>query len=183
MKFAKIHYFGVDISLKHLQLGIKRILPNNLKVQFVRSSANSNVFADNSLDIVFSLAALHHLQLDLVIERLSKALKPTGLLVLCEPSDKNLPAKIGRRLISRDFFTEGEKPISPNQIKLLASKYSLKLIYEHGFDFITTPLGYLIEILKLPKPIAVCSYYIFRAVDYFINSPSLNYCFVEIYKK
>jgi SAM-dependent methyltransferase len=184
MRFEKVYYFGADISLKQLQSAAKRkILPNKWEGQFIRASANIPLFTSNSLDIVFSVAALHHLKLDPVIEWVAKSLKSNGLFIVYEPSDKNPVAKIGRKLISPDFFTEDERPISPNQVKQIASYCGLRLVYENGFDFLTIPLAYLIEILKMPTPVAFCAYYVSRLVDYFIRSPSLNYYFLQIYKK
>jgi SAM-dependent methyltransferase len=184
VKFGKVYYFGADISLKQLQSAAKKkILPNKWEGQFIRASANIPLFSSNSLDIIFSVAALHHLKLDLVIEWVSKSLKSDGLFIVYEPSDRNPVAKIGRKLISPDFFTEDERPIPPNQVKQMASHCDLQLVYEQGFDFLTLPLAYLIEILKMPKPVTFCAYYISRLVDCFVRSPSLNYYFLHIYKK
>ena len=183
LEFSKVNYVGVDISLNELQLGVKRRLPDNWEAQFVRTSVNVPVFNENSINIIFSASVLHHLELESVMKWLSKSLKSKGLFILYEPSDRNPLAKIGRKLIDPNFFTESERPISANQVKQLAYKYNLKLIFEKGLHFLTVPLGYLFGILNLPKQVVYCIYPISRLFDYIITSPSWSYSFIQIYKK
>jgi SAM-dependent methyltransferase len=65
------------------------IIPDNWNIRFIRASANMGLFKENSLDIVFSASALHHLELNAVVEWVSKSLKPNELLILHEPSSGN----------------------------------------------------------------------------------------------
>jgi SAM-dependent methyltransferase len=185
INFAKVDYLGMDISL-HSMLRCEEVstsrLPPNWKVQFVRASANMSLFKDNSLDIVFSTSALHHLHVDDVIKWISKSLKSGGLFILNEPSEMNPIAKLGRKVI-RDLNTKGEKPLLPKKIRKIASEYNLHLRYEKGLHFLSGPLMYCVEILHLPTPLSVFSYYLSRLFDRFIFSPSWNYSFVQVYRR
>jgi hypothetical protein len=42
---------------------------------------------------------------------------------------------------------------------------------------------YCVEILHLPTPFSVFSYYLSRLFDRFIFSPSWNYSFVQVYRR
>jgi SAM-dependent methyltransferase len=185
VNFAKVDYVGMDISL-HSMLRCEEVstsrLPPGWKVQFVRASANMSLFKDNSLDIVFSTSALHHLHVDDVIKWISKSLKSGGLFILNEPSEMNPFAKLGRKVI-RNFHTKGEKPLLPENIKKIANKYNLYLSYEKGLHFLSGPLMYCVEILHFPMPFSVFSYYVSRIFDHFMFSPSWNYSFVQVYRR
>ncbi len=181
LKFSNVSYVGADISIKRMQLS--RQVPHNWQVQFVRTSALQPLFKDDSMDIIFAATAFHHISpYDSVIPWISKSLKHNGLLILDDFSDKNPLTVIGRKLF-HGYLAEGKKPIYPNEIKEVASKHNLQLVYEKGLHFLTGILQHVIAILKLPKAVAVCAYHISRFIDYFVISPSWNYSFIQIYRK
>jgi SAM-dependent methyltransferase len=185
INFAKVDYVGIDISLLSMlrcdEFSISA-LPPSWRVQFVRASANTSLFKHNSLDIVFSTSALHHLRVDEVIKWASNSLKHGGLFILNEPSEMNPFAKLGRKVV-RDFHTKGEKPLRPENIKKIATKHNLHLRYEKGLHFLSGPMMYCVEILHFPTPFSILSYYISRLFDRFIFSPSWNYSFVQVYRR
>lgn len=180
--FFEVEYIGIDVSLKLLEEAIKRKLPNNWKVLFLRASANEGIFKENSLDIIFCSSALHHMQTNAIIKWISSSLKPGGLFILNEPSDKNPFAKIGRRVV-HNLNTEGERPLVPSEVKQIAAHNNLELRYEKGKDFLVGPIWYLMGIFNLPKLISLSFYYPLHFIDSFIRSPNLNYSFIQIYKK
>jgi SAM-dependent methyltransferase len=183
--FAKVDYVGIDISLQSMlrcEEISTGILPLSWKVQFVRASANTSLFKDNSLDIVFSTSALHHLDVNNVIKWISKSLKYGGLFILNEPSEMNPFARLGRKIV-RDFHTKGEKPLLPQNITKIASEYNLNLRYEKGLHFLSGPLMYCVEILHFPPPFSIFSYYVSRLLDRFVCSPSWNYSFIQVYRR
>jgi SAM-dependent methyltransferase len=185
INFSKVDYVGIDISLQSMltcEEMYAGILQPSWKVQFVRASANTSLFKDNSLDMVFSTSALHHLDVNNVIKWISKSLKFGGLFILNEPSEMNPFAKLGRKVV-RDFHTKGEKPLLPKKITKIASEYNLHLKYEKGLHFLSGPLMYCVEILHLPTPFSVFSYHVSKLFDRFIFSSSWNYSFVQVYRR
>jgi SAM-dependent methyltransferase len=183
MDFRSVTYIGTDISLKSLVYGVKnyRVPPNWVR-QYVRASANVPIFRSNSMDLVLSLGALHHLSADSAVRWIARSMKKGGLFIMQEPSHKNPFAKIGRKLI-RGANTEDEKPLDPSYITNLSYRCGLRLIFERGMDFLTGPMAYLLGMIRLPDRINNLLYYFGRSVDYFFRSPSLNYRFLQIYKK
>lgn len=182
LEFAEIKYFGADVSIKRLLIGTGRKPPNGWSTQFLRTSANKPIFNDNSIDIVFSAAALHHLDAEVAIELISRSIKPGGLFILNEPSLNNPFARVGRKMI-KGFHTKGEKPLLPRETRQAAVRNKLNLVYEKGFQFFTGPLEYLVGMAKPPKPIVIFSYYFGRMVDSLVSSVSLNYSFIQIFQK
>jgi SAM-dependent methyltransferase len=185
LDFAFVDYVGIDVSSKLMSMYksfLDRELPKKWKIQFIRASANKSIFKDSSLDIVFSASALHHLEVDSVINWISKALKPGGLFILNEPSEMNPFAKIGRKII-RDFHTKGEKPLLPDKLNRICQQKNLCLRYEKGLHFLTGPLEYLVGIFKFPDALSISTYNFSRCFDKLVTSPSWNYSFVQMYKK
>jgi SAM-dependent methyltransferase len=182
--FQNVNYVGVDVSMKAMRTRVEtdQAPPDNWNIFFLRGSANTRLFREGSLDIAFSASALHHLNLNTVIEWLAKCLKPNGALILHEPNSSNAFAKIGRKLI-RDYHTKGEKPIHPEDVTQLAHKYNLALIYENGLHYLTGSLQYLMGILEFPIQISSRVYQMSRYLDTLVTSPSRNYSFVQAYKK
>jgi SAM-dependent methyltransferase len=105
LEFLSVDYVGIDISEKLMQIALKQPRPANWNMQFVTcSSANLDIFRNDSLDLVISASSLHHLDLTCVLKWTSKSLEKNGLLVLNEPSARNPFAKIGHKLI-KGFHT------------------------------------------------------------------------------
>jgi SAM-dependent methyltransferase len=183
INFTEVDYVGIDLSLQSMTefKGMKEILPN-WKIRFVRASANTGLFSDSTLHMVFSTSALHHLRLTDVIKWTSKSLKRGGLFILNEPSELNPFAKLGRKFV-RDFHTKGEKPLHPKKIRKIANEYGLQLRYEKGLHFLSGPMMYLVEILHLPMPFSILAYSVSKVFDGLIISPSWNYSFVQVYRR
>jgi len=184
LEFETVYYIGIDLSMKTMQLRytVERSPPASWKVFFFRTSANKSIFKENSLDIVFSASALHHLDVPSVMEWISKSLKPNGLLILHEPNNSNTLAKLARKF-ARNFHTKGEKPILPKDLTQIAYKNNLVLVYEKGLHYFSGSLQYLMGILRMPSPFAFCVYQVSRVLDNLITSPVRNYSFVQVYRK
>jgi len=132
LDFATVDYVGIDVSSKFMSMYdvlLNRELPKSWRIQFVRASANESIFKDSSLDIVFSASSLHHLEVNAVINWISKALKAGGLFILNEPSEMNPFARIGRKIV-RDYHTKSEKPLLPSKLNRICQQHSLRLKYE-----------------------------------------------------
>jgi SAM-dependent methyltransferase len=184
LQFGNVDYIGIDLSVKSMKLCLTGSyhIPKNWNVRFIKGSAETGIFKENSLDIVFSASALHHLNLFSVMKWIGKSLKPNGILILHEPSSKNPFAKVGRKFI-HDFHTKGEKPIEPSSIRQLSHEHNLSLVYEKGLHFLTGSIQYLVGKVRAPFPLVFCIYHLSRYIDSIILSPSFNYSFIQAYIK
>lgn len=173
-------YYGIDISIDWMKKHVT--VPDNWKFVFLKNDVNKlDCLKDDSFELILSFSALHHFKTD-VIERVSKLLKNGGFFVLREPSLKNPFAAIGRKLI-KDYNTENELPLLPNEIKKIANSNNLELIYERGFHFITGPLQYLLGMINMPKIISIPLFHVGSFIDGIIRSPAWSYDFIHVYVK
>ena len=175
--FSAVDYLGIDISLEMMKLARRRAMPDNWNIYFARTSGNVCVFKESSFDIICLISVLHHFEPAKIIQCVSRSLKHGGLFIVNEPSERNPFAKIGRKL------GIGYGAFLPSRIKDLALHNDLDLVYEKGLHFLTWPLYYILLSARPPKPLAAFAYYMAKAVDSLVKSPSLNYCFIQIYKK
>src|SRR6516165_5718196 len=81
------HLWGIDISEDLLRLGQRRLAVSGRagSATFIAGSAHDMPFPDGSIDVVFGIAILHHLDLDLVSREVRRVLKPGGRAIFQEP--------------------------------------------------------------------------------------------------
>lgn len=91
------HVIGIDYSEEAIKIAnsIRKTLPkkNQEKVTFIRVDATKMNFKENEFDCVIALDVFEHLtksQLNLVLKRLSKILKPEGILFVHTGANKKL---------------------------------------------------------------------------------------------
>jgi SAM-dependent methyltransferase len=167
----KVDYYGADISLKIMQAGLKRTyIPKTWKVNFFRTTVDKQLFADKSLDVLFSSAALHHLELRSPIEWMARTLKHGGLLIVYEPSQNNIFASIGRKLVPA-INTGGEHPLDHMEVQRLMRKNGFELLHERGLFYLSGPLAYLVSMMHSPLWLSKAIYAISRCIDKMVKSP------------
>jgi ubiquinone/menaquinone biosynthesis C-methylase UbiE len=179
----RVDYYGVDISLKIMQAGLKRThIPNTWKVNFFRATADKQLFANNSLDVLFSASALHHLELRASIAWIARTLKHMGLLIIYEPSQNNIFARIGRKLVPA-INTGEEHPLDHREVQSLARENGLRLLHEQGLYYLSGALGFMISMMRSPLWLSKAIYPMSRRVDNMVKSPDKTYAFLQIYRK
>lgn len=113
---AKIDSF--DISAQAVQntqeLLEKHGLNKDVTVQ--KMGAEKLDYEDNSFDIVFGFAILHHLELETALPELHRVLKPGGYAIFSEPLEGNPALKVYRNMTPQ-YRTVDEKPIVINEFK------------------------------------------------------------------
>lgn len=80
-------------------------------------------YPDNTFDIVFGFAILHHLDLEKAISELYRVLKPGGVAVFAEPLESN-PAIQVYRHFTPQYRTPDEEPIKINQFREKVKRFS-----------------------------------------------------------
>src|SRR3982751_2497685 len=81
------HVWGIDISEDLLRLAKRRLTVSGRDggATFIAGSAHDMPFPDASIDVVFGIAILHHLDLNLVSREVRRVLKPGGRAGFHEP--------------------------------------------------------------------------------------------------
>ena len=113
---------GVDISSRSIEIAKTRagISKVGESVRFVQSPLETAQFSDNSFDVVWCNAILHHVipELDVVMDRLARWARPGALLLFTEPISYSRALRRIRSLIPvRTETTPGERPLEETEIK------------------------------------------------------------------
>jgi SAM-dependent methyltransferase len=95
------HVWAIDISEDLLRLGQRRLAVSGRAggATFIAASAHDLPFPDGSIDVVFGMAILHHLDLDLVSREVRRVLKPGGRAIFKEPVRNSAVIRFVRNLI------------------------------------------------------------------------------------
>jgi len=118
------HVWAVDISQDLLRLGQRRLAASGRAggAAFVAASAHDLPFPDESIDVVFGMAILHHLDLDLVSRELRRVLKPGGRAIFKEPVRNSPVIRLARRLIPyrAPDVSPYERPLTDDEVARFA---------------------------------------------------------------
>ena len=122
------HVWGVDISEDLIRLAQRRLEVNGRggSAQFIVGSAHDLPFPDNSIDIVFGIAILHHLDLQLVSKEVHRVLRPGGRAIFQEPVRNSKLIRFVRSLIPyrAPDISPFERPLTDPELALFSKPFS-----------------------------------------------------------
>ncbi|HEX4567727.1 MAG TPA: class I SAM-dependent methyltransferase [Vicinamibacterales bacterium] len=122
------HVWGIDISEDLLRLGQRRLAVSGRAdgATFIAGSAHDMPFPDDSIDLVFGIAILHHLDLELVSREVRRVLKPGGRAIFQEPVRNSAVIRFLRSLIPyrAPDISPYERPLTDAELKRFASGFS-----------------------------------------------------------
>ena len=109
---------GIDISPELIEIAKARLELNGLQAQFVTGSGYDTGLPDGSMDIVFCMAVLHHLDLAQARREILRVLKPGGALIVQEPVRDSRVYAFLRSLIpyTEHDNSEDERPLTRAEI-------------------------------------------------------------------
>lgn len=121
------HVWGIDISEDLLRLGQRRLAVSGCagEATFIAGSAHDMPFPDDSIDVVFGIAILHHLDLDLVSREVHRVLKPGGRAIFQEPVRNSAAIRIARSLIPyrAPDISPYERPLTDAELERFARPF------------------------------------------------------------
>ncbi|HEX5834049.1 MAG TPA: class I SAM-dependent methyltransferase [Pyrinomonadaceae bacterium] len=118
---AKI--IALDISAELLAIARKRLEANGCHdVDLLIGSAHDLPLADESVDIIFGMAILHHLDLHLASHEVLRVLKKGGRGIFEEPTRNSKLVRTVRRLFpQRADVSEFERPLTNQEMREFAA--------------------------------------------------------------
>jgi ubiquinone/menaquinone biosynthesis C-methylase UbiE len=141
---------GVDISPELIELAEKRLAQHNLaeSAEFRVGSAHELPLEDESIDVVFGMAILHHLDLQLASKEVFRVLKKGGRAIFLEPVRNSKFVKFVRNLIpyEQPDLSPFERPLTDAELKDFARDFS-----EYKSRAFSLPFVNLVEVLRLPE--------------------------------
>ena len=140
---------GVDISPELIELAQRRLDQHGLGEQtdFRVGSAHELPLADASVDVVFGMAILHHLDLTLSSQEVLRILKKGGRAIFSEPVRNSSTIKLVRSLIPyrQPDVSPFERPLTDAEL----DEYSAGFASTRGRTF-ALPFVNLLEVLRAP---------------------------------
>ena len=122
------HVWGVDISEDLIRLAQRRLEVNGRggAAQFIVGSAHDLPFPDDSIDIVFGIAILHHLDLQLVSKEVHRVLRPGGRAIFQEPVRNSKLIRFLRALIPyrAPDISPFERPLTDPELAMFSKPFS-----------------------------------------------------------
>lgn len=122
------HVWAVDISEDLIRLGQRRLAANGRAggAQFIVGSAHDLPFPANSIDIVFGIAILHHLDLPLVSREVHRVLRPGGRAIFQEPVRNSPALRFVRSLIPYHApdISPFERPLTDDELRMFVEPFS-----------------------------------------------------------
>jgi SAM-dependent methyltransferase len=120
--------WGIDISEDLLRLGRRRLAVSGCPgaATFVAGSAHDLPFPDTSIDVVFGMAILHHVDLDLAAREVLRVLKPGGRAIFQEPVRNSAALGFLRRLVPyrAPDISPFERPLTDGELGRFAEGFS-----------------------------------------------------------
>ncbi len=116
---------ALDISADLVELAAKRIEANGCRgVEFLLASAHSLPLTDESVDVVFGMAILHHLDLELASQNVRRVLKKGGRAIFKEPlRNSKLLARVRGFFPTRADVSPFERPLTDQEINSFGTPY------------------------------------------------------------
>lgn len=119
---------GVDISPELLELAEKRMAANGVagNTKFLVGSAHDLPIPDESIDIVFGIAILHHLELEESSKEVFRVLKKGGRAIFQEPVRNSKFVKFIRNIIpyEQPDVSPFERPLTDSELRNFARNFS-----------------------------------------------------------
>ncbi len=131
---------ALDLSPELLDIARRRAKANGVRdVEFVAGSAHNVPLPDNSVDVVFGIAILHHLDLALASKEVTRLVRKGGVAIFQEPVRNSTLLREARNLIpyrSPDV-SPFERPLTDKELKGFASGFPSY----HSRPFYTLPVA------------------------------------------
>jgi ubiquinone/menaquinone biosynthesis C-methylase UbiE len=144
------HVWGIDISQDLLRLAQRRLDATGRRggATFIAGSAHDMPFPDASIDVVFGIAILHHLDLDLVSKEVRRVLKPGGRAIFQEPVRNSAAVRLARRLIPyrAPDISPFERPLTDGELARFASGFSSVAV--RAFALPHVQVGQVVPVVK-----------------------------------
>lgn len=133
---------AIDASPINIEIAKTHAQKNNLKINYLASSAEDLAQTNQQFDVVLALEIIEHVSdIELFIKSCGKLVKPNGLLFIAtiNRTVKSLiMAKIGAEYVLRWLpigTHQYDKFVKPSEIFSIANNHQLKLIELTGFSY------------------------------------------------
>lgn len=137
----------INISEAELENGVNLAKESTNKPNFMLMDAQNLEFEDDSFDIVFGSAILHHLDFERSLLEIKRVLKPDGIMFFAEPLDMNPVGRLVRWMTPK-ARTEDERPFRREEFRIINRHFDCNYVYEGLFS---VPVGIILRLIGMPQ--------------------------------
>ena len=128
---------GIDISPELVRVSEARIRSSGVKVDLAVGSAYETGLPDESVDIIFCVALIHHLDIPRVRAEMLRIVKRGGFVVLSEPIRfSRLYERLRKLLPPGQNISEYEHPLTRSEFDYMVSGFSAEDLRYFRLPFI-----------------------------------------------
>lgn len=184
LEFAKMggdQIFGIDISsraINQCKNNLKQYssVPNVEKISLVVGDVHKLDFQDESVDVFYGNAILHHLDLSVALKEINRCLKKNGKAIFCEPLGHNIFINLFR-LLTPSRRTPTERPLTDRDFKLLSQYF---IVEQRHFYFLSV-VAFAFGILGLKSLFGVIFKSLFTLEEKLgLNKIFSKYCWMVV---
>lgn len=118
---------GVDISPDLVAIAQERLRGASPEASIAVGDAYNSGLPDESVDVVFCVALIHHLDIKLVRDEMWRILRPGGAVILKEPIRlSELYERVRSLLPARDDISEYEHPLTRTELAMMAEHFGVE---------------------------------------------------------
>lgn len=117
---------GMDISPHLIALARKRLNDANLEARLEVGSAYETGLPDESVDVIFCIALIHHLDIARVVEEMTRILVKGGVVILQEPVRfSRMYAFLRGLLPDHEDISEFEHPLTREELRVVTERFKV----------------------------------------------------------
>lgn len=121
------HVIGIDISPDLVVLAQERVKAANLQATIQVGSAYETGLPDGSVNVIFCMSLIHHLEIARVRDEMRRILTHDGSIILKEPIRFSPGYDRLRNLLpSRDNISEYEHPITRDELSVMMQSFRVE---------------------------------------------------------
>jgi SAM-dependent methyltransferase len=131
---------GIDISADLIALAQRRLALNGLPgaARFIVGSAHDLPVESESIDVVFGIAILHHLDVDATSREVHRVLKPGGRAIFQEPVRDSRLIRTVRRWVPyrQPHVSPFERPLTEQEVAKFTAPFSACSVRAFSLPFV-----------------------------------------------
>ena len=125
----------INVSQTELEIGRAQAAKLGVSCNFLKMDAHNLDFADGSLDMVFGVAILHHLEFACALREIHRVLRDGGRIVFIEPLRHNPLARLVR-WFTPHARTPDELPLGRPELRLIDQNFEVDNYYSELFTVV-----------------------------------------------
>jgi SAM-dependent methyltransferase len=137
------HTIGIDISPDLIRLARKRMDDAHLQSALQVGSAYDTGLPDASVDVIYCMSLIHHLEIARVREEMQRVLVPGGRIILKEPIRfSSTYTRLRKLLPAKDEVSDYEHPLTEHELATMTAPFQVE-----GKRFFRLPIVPLVNMV------------------------------------